>query len=249
MQRYFLQNNQLIDGTVQLIGEDYHHLVRVMRGEVGDHVKIVFLDGKVAVCEITSIEKDLVNAKVLSYQEENRELPVEVTIASGLLKGDKFDIVVQKGTELGAHAFLPFVSQRSIVKLDEKKKKKRVERWQKIAKEAAEQCERNLIPEVFPPCSFQELLRQSQNYTSKIVAYEEKGRKESKELPKIFETIESNDSLLFVFGSEGGFTEEEIQILKEHDFVVCGLGPRILRAETAPLYALSVISFYYELMR
>ena len=190
----FLQNNQLIDGTVQLIGEDYHHLVRVMRGEVGDHVKIVFLDGKVAVCEITSIEKDLVNAKVLSYQEENRELPVEVTIASGLLKGDKFDIVVQKGTELGAHAFLPFVSQRSIVKLDEKKKETGGA-LAKIAKEAAEQCERNLIPEVFPPCSFQELLRQSQNYTSKIVAYEEKGRKESKELPKIFETIESNDSL------------------------------------------------------
>jgi len=151
---------------------------------------------------------------------------------------------------LGAAAFLPFTSERSIVKLEEKKRIRRMERWQKIAKEAAEQSERTMIPKCLEPVSFQELLLISQSYEKKIVAYEEEGRSHHREqLPQTLKELQAGEALLFVFGPEGGFSKDEIDALKANNFIVCGLGPRILRAETAPLYALAAISFYFELLR
>lgn len=250
MQRYFLTNNERFGDKIHMLGEDYHHIVRVLRMVPGDQFSVVDTEGRVAICEINEINPEYVEATILSEIEEKRELPIQVTIGSGLLKGDKFDIVIQKGTELGAYSFLPFSSDRVVVKLDQKKKDKRVERWQKIAKEAAEQSERNIIPIVETPCSFKELIKLSEKYDTKIVAYEEQGREnDTKSFPASLQDLKIGDSLLMLFGPEGGFSEEEISILQSNGFILCGLGPRILRAETAPLYALASISFYFELLR
>lgn len=250
MQRYFLTNNERFGDKIHMLGEDYHHIVRVLRMVPGDQFSVVDTEGRVAICEIIEIHPEYVEATILSEIEEKRELPIQVTIGSGLLKGDKFDIVIQKGTELGAYSFLPFSSDRVVVKLDQKKKDKRVERWQKIAKEAAEQSERNIIPIVETPCSFKELIKLSEKYDTKIVAYEEQGREnDTKSFPASLQDLKIGDSLLMLFGPEGGFSEEEISILQSNGFILCGLGPRILRAETAPLYALASISFYFELLR
>lgn len=249
MQRYFLTSDQILNGKVHITDDDFHHIVRVMRMSVGDRISVVFPNEQTAICEIDNILSDSVDAKIVSSVKENRELPIKVTIASGLLKGDKFDIVIQKGTELGASQFLPFTSERSVVKLDEKKRLKRLERWQKIAKEASEQSERTRIPECLTPISFQELLKKSQSFEKKIVAYEEQGRNyNQRNLPDTLKKLSAGDSLLFAFGPEGGFSKAEIDVLKANDFIVCGLGPRILRAETAPLYALASLSFYFELL-
>ncbi|WAA10368.1 16S rRNA (uracil(1498)-N(3))-methyltransferase [Fervidibacillus albus] len=249
MQRYFLDENY--DGPyITITGDDYHHIVNVMRLREGEKITTVFPDGQVALCEISQIGDRFVSVKRTKWLEEDRELPIDITVGSALLKGDKFDIVIQKGTELGAKRLIPFQAARSIVKFDESKGKKKQQRWQKIAKEAAEQSERLIVPKIDEPTSFDQCLAAVSPMKWKVVAYEMEGRSgESRAFYNTLQQVEEGDSLFLMFGPEGGFSKSEIETLKEAGFIFVGLGPRILRAETAPLYALSAISFYFELSR
>lgn len=250
MQRYFVLDEPLDGRYVSIKGDDYFHMTKVMRMNVGDSIIVVFPNGQSAYCKITNISNEKVDVTIVEWENEARELPVSVTIVSGLPKGDKFEWIVQKGTELGAQAFIPFMATRSIVKLDEKKESKRIERWQKIAKEAAEQSHRTFIPQVYKPHRLHEIIELSRKFTHKAVAYEEVAKDgEVKQFSKILSNMKQGDSLLFVFGPEGGLTAQEIEQFQEHDFHICGLGPRILRAETAPLYVLSAVSYQLELSR
>ncbi|ALC81676.1 MULTISPECIES: 16S rRNA (uracil(1498)-N(3))-methyltransferase [Bacillus] len=253
MQRYFIEQKKEQVNSAELIsitGEDVHHISHVMRMQPGDHVICMTKDGFEAVCLIEAIFHERIDCKVEEWTGKSRELPLRVNIASGLLKGDKYELVLQKGTELGACSFLSFQSKRSIVKLDEKKAVKKLERWKKIVKEAAEQSYRSLIPHVEPLLSFNVLLNRMDEFDTCIVAYEESSKEgEASEFYQVLKRSSSDSSILFLFGPEGGFDSEEIKALKEKGAVVCGLGPRILRAETAPLYALSAISYHTELAR
>ena len=249
VQRYFVKNRA--KGNRFLINsDDRHHILKVMRMHIGDQLMCVDPQGKTAVCEIAEITDEQVVADVVQWKEENSELPISITIASGLPKGDKLEWIIQKGTELGAHKFMPFSAARSVVKWDEKKAAKKIERWQKIAKEAAEQSHRAMLPEVSNLVSFKNLLAESKNFDYKLVAYEEESRSgETSIFSSTLTKMENGQSLLLVFGPEGGLTEEEVRLLKENGFSICGLGPRILRTETAPLYSLAAISYHFELMR
>ncbi|WP_053367187.1 16S rRNA (uracil(1498)-N(3))-methyltransferase [Bacillus sp. FJAT-27245] len=248
MQRYFVE--KLEDGRFILEGDDRFHIVKVMRMGIGDHIICVNPGARSAVCEIAEITGETVAADVVKWNDGTTELPIQVAIASGLPKGDKLEWIIQKGTEMGAHKFIPFAAARSVVKLDEKKSGKKAERWQKIAKEAAEQSHRNVLPEVMAPIDFRALLLESNNYDAKLVAYEEESRAgETSAFSGTLANIKPGDSLLIVFGPEGGLSEGEVDQLKGHGFQLCGLGPRILRTETAPLYALAAISYHLELMR
>jgi 16S rRNA (uracil1498-N3)-methyltransferase len=249
VQRYFVKQ-RANDRRFFIDEEDRHHIIKVMRMEIGQQLICVDPVGKAAICKIAEFTDEQVVADVVQWIDETTELPISITIASGLPKGDKLEWIIQKGTELGAHEFLPFTAKRSVVKWDEKKAAKKVERWQKIAKEAAEQSHRSILPEVASPVNFKYLLEKSKNYHCKLVAYEEESRSgEASNFSVALQTMKKGESLLLVFGPEGGLTEEEVVLLKEHEFVLCGLGPRILRTETAPLYALSAISYHFELLR
>ncbi|MED1205083.1 16S rRNA (uracil(1498)-N(3))-methyltransferase [Heyndrickxia acidicola] len=250
MQRYFI--GQKYDGnhTITLTGDSYHHISRVMRMKAGDSIYLVFLEGKAAEAKITEITNEEIFADIVKWEETNKEMPVRVTIASGLPKGDKLELIIQKGTELGAFQFVPFIADRSIVKWDAKKEKKKVERWQKIAQEAAEQSHRQHLPEVMAPCSFKELLQLSDMYEHKLVAFEESAKQgEASRFAEAISEFKPGQRVLAVFGPEGGLSDKEIALLENKGYMVCGLGPRILRTETAPLYALSAISYHLELMR
>ncbi|CEG27916.1 16S rRNA (uracil(1498)-N(3))-methyltransferase [Bacillus sp. B-jedd] len=248
MQRYFVNKQE--QGRFILEGEDRHHIVKVMRMTPDEEIICVDPAGRSALCKIAEITDEAVMADIVKWNDETAELPVHVAIACGLPKGDKLEWIIQKGTEMGAHRFVPFTAARSVVKLDEKKSGKKVERWQKIAKEAAEQSHRNHVPEVTVPMDFQSLLKASDAYQFKLVAYEEESRSgETSVFRETLSQIKTDDSLFIVFGPEGGLSEKEVMLLKENDFKLCGLGPRILRAETAPLYALAAISYQLELMR
>ncbi|MEL3974180.1 16S rRNA (uracil(1498)-N(3))-methyltransferase [Rossellomorea oryzaecorticis] len=250
MQRYFLIDRYSQDCPVVITGEDYHHIVRVMRMKEDDRIFVVFPDQSSAVARIETISSDSVEVRVVEWETETKELPIKVAIASGLPKGDKLELIFQKGTELGADKFIPFNADRSIVKWDEKKAKKKLERWEKIVKEAAEQSHRNVVPSVFSPVSFKELLNLSKQFDYTLVAYEEEARSGEKgNLSKSLTSIKAGESLLIVFGPEGGLTDKEVDLCKHEGFLACGLGPRILRTETAPLYVLSAISYQLELMR
>lgn len=249
MQRYFI-DEQENENQFNISGEDYHHIVRVMRMKAGDEIICVLPMGKGAICQIEEITDEMVVANVVKWEEGTSELPVQVAVASGLPKGDKLEWIIQKGTELGAFEFVPFTASRSVVKWDGKKAAKKIERWQKIAKEAAEQAHRSRIPAIKEPVSVKELIKTSDNYTYKLIAYEEEAREgEGVALSSALARMQAGDSLLIVFGPEGGLTPEEVSLLGENGFVPCGLGPRILRTETAPLYALSAVSYHFELLR
>ncbi|MGA5692520.1 16S rRNA (uracil(1498)-N(3))-methyltransferase [Cytobacillus pseudoceanisediminis] len=248
MQRYFTEN--AVKENVFLIkGEDRHHIVKVMRMKEGDQIICVDQSQNSALCVIAEITDEHVAAEVVQWIEGSSELPANITIVSGLPKGDKLEWIIQKGTELGAHRFIPFTSARSVVKWDAKKSVKKAERWQKIAKEAAEQSHRTMVPEVFAPLDLKSLLKLSGDYSYKLIAFEEEAKQgEDSVLYKTLTSMNKGQSLMVVFGPEGGLSDNEVSLLQEAGFVACGLGPRILRTETAPLYLLSAVSYHFELM-
>jgi 16S rRNA (uracil1498-N3)-methyltransferase len=249
VQRYFVKQSAN-EARFLIDGDDRHHIIKVMRMEIGDKIICVNPLGNAAVCEIAKITDEQVVADVVQWIDEKSELPISITIASGLPKGDKLEWVIQKGTELGANEFIPFTARRSVVKWDEKKAAKKIDRWQKIAKEAAEQSHRGLVPDIVSPLGFKDLIEKSQNFDYKLAAFEDESRTgETSIFSATLQKMKDGESLLLVFGPEGGLAEEEVQVLQENGFALCGLGPRILRTETAPLYALAAISYYFELMR
>jgi 16S rRNA (uracil1498-N3)-methyltransferase len=248
MQRYFVPPASWENDRIFLKNEDAKHISKVMRMQPGDNIICCDNKGRSVVCELLDIGGDVVEAQVVNELETNTEMPVSVTIAQGLPKADKLEYIVQKGTELGASSFFPFSADRSVVKWDEKKAAKKKDRLEKIAKEAAEQSHRNKIPEIMNPGSFSDLLKLAEQYNIKIVAYEEEAKQqEYSRFSSALKKLATGDSLLCVIGPEGGISEKETKILKEHGFELCGLGPRILRTETAPLYMLSAISYHFEL--
>lgn len=248
MQRYFV-NQAAIESRFHISGEDRHHIVRVMRMQEGDKIICVDPQNKSAVCSIAEITDEQVAAEVVQWEDRSSELPVDITIVSGLPKGDKLEWIIQKGTELGAYRFIPFTSARSVVKWDQKKAAKKVERWQKIAKEAAEQSHRTRLPEVKNPQDIKSLLKASEDFDYKLIAFEEEAKQgESSVLFHTLSKMKKGESLIIFFGPEGGLAEHEVALLRESGFQSCGLGPRILRTETAPLYVLSAVSYHFELM-
>jgi 16S rRNA (uracil1498-N3)-methyltransferase len=250
MQRYFLQDNNFEENSVAISGEVYHHITRVMRMDTGDRIICVKNNGQSATVEITEIANDTVMGTIIEWKNEEKELPVKVSIVSGLPKGDKLEYIIQKGTELGAASFIPFIAARSVVKWDEKKVAKKIERLQKIAKEAAEQSHRTVVPVVTNPININQLIEVSESFDYKLIAFEEEAKQgETGVFASTLDRLSPGQSLLIVFGPEGGLTESEIDRLTDHGFLACGLGPRILRTETAPLYVLSAVSYEFELSR
>lgn len=247
MQRYFVQEtfNELHE--ISITGENARHISKVMRMEIGDKIVVVQED-TAHVCEITAIGQEVV-VKQTGNTIPSPELPIKVDIACGLPKGDKLDLITQKGTELGMHGLIPFSAERSIVKWDSKKGEKKTERLQKIAQEAAEQSHRTFVPTVNQPISFPQLLDLLPTYDAVFVADEEDAKKETRtrfadKLKKVYDN--ESKSILLIFGPEGGISRNEARSLLEAGAQIMSLGPRILRAETAPLYALAAISYEYE---
>lgn len=248
MQRYFLEEAYQPSREFELSTEIFHHIVHVMRMNPKDRVYLVFNDQQVILAEITKITDEKVYLTEVEKEDTEKELTSMITIASGYPKGDKLEWIVQKGTELGAHAFLGFPAKTSVVKWDAKKRKKRQERLIKIAQEAAEQSHRQIAPQVELLETEQELFTQLSYYDVVLVAYEESAKQgELANLAKVFNSVTAGRRILAIFGPEGGLMPVEIEKFIEAGAIICGLGPRILRTETAPLYLLSAASYQWEL--
>lgn len=245
MQRYFI--DQAYQPVVEITGEPHHHMSRVMRMAANDQVFLVFNDHTAIKARITAIDGDKVTLEEIEKERLKRELPIAVTIASGFPKGEKLELIVQKGTELGAHAFIAFPGESSVAKWDAKKQQKKQQRLNKIAQEAAEQSHRQALPKV-NFTSEKELIAEFADYDAVLIAYEESAKQgEQAQLVQTFQQLTAGQKLLVVFGPEGGLTPKEIELFQTAGAKLCGLGPRILRTETAPFYLLSAASFYYEL--
>ena len=248
MQRYFLDEPYRPQERFVIEDEAYHHMVRVMRMAVKDQVYLAFNDQIAIIAEINEMNENEVFLVEVAKESVQKELPCKITIASGYPKGDKLDWIVQKGTELGAHGFVGFPAAASVVKWDAKKRKKRQERLIKIAQEAAEQSHRQVVPQVSLMETEKEFYETLSSYDVLLIAYEESAKQgEAANLAKILQSVLPGTRILAVFGPEGGLSPKEVAYFEAQGGILCGLGPRILRTETAPLYLLSAASFQLEL--
>jgi len=247
MQRYFIKDDQIKNGLATITGSDVHHMVNVMRVDVGDQVILCTDQKKSYVVEILSLTKTEVEVKVVNPKEEFVELPVFVTIAQGIIKSDKMDWVIQKGTECGASKFVPVRMKRSVAKVDPKKVSSKVERWQKIALEAARQSHRQVVPKVADVIDFTGLLKLKEQHDVCLFAYEAFSGEDRQRLATTLRDGEDGARILILVGPEGGIDEIEVDALTKAGFMPIGLGPRILRTETAPIYVLSAISYALEI--
>jgi len=252
MQRYFIKNDQLIDDDQAIIiGDDVHHIRDVMRFSVGDRIILCTYDKRSFLAEITYLNRMEIAAKVVEEKAENVELPIFVTISQGITKGDKFDLVVQMATECGASDFVAVAMKRSVAKIDEKKTQKKVERWQRIALAAARQSHRQIVPSIKMPVDLKGLVAMACEYDVCIFAYEMRAQtsdlRPQNVLADVIRKFKPRMRVLVLIGPEGGIDESEAHILIEAGFKEVGLGPRILRTETAPIYVMSTISYALEI--
>jgi 16S rRNA (uracil1498-N3)-methyltransferase len=246
MQRYFVAPEQFSGDTVTIGGEDARHIAKVMRGKEGD--KLIVSDGvsREALVAIVHIEIGEITANVVEVLEMTHEPRVKITVAQSLPKGDKMETVIQKCTEIGAVSFLPFLSERTIVQYDERKEGKRLERWRKICKEAAEQAHRNIVPSVEPPLSWKKLLQTFTDYDAVYFCYEkEEGLQLRSAAALMLEALKDQEAvkIMVVVGPEGGFSPEECMGAETAGAVSVGLGRRILRCETAGMVAAACLLY------
>ena len=248
MQQYFV-NGRAPQGIFQIKDKDTaKHMFSVMRLQADDQTVLVFDDGIKRVARV--VDSQSKSVEIIEELADNVELPVSVTIAMGFPKGDKLEFVAQKATELGMAALWAFPADWSVVKWDGKKLGKKAEKLEKIAQGAAEQSKRNRIPAVRLFEKKADFLAQLTGFDQIILAYEEAAKEgEQANLVKALSGLETGQSVLVIVGPEGGVSPEEVAAFEGAGAVKTGLGPRILRAETAPLYALSAISYATELLR
>ncbi len=234
MQRYF---GTVKDGIVTMDEASRHHLYDVMRAKPGEKFTLVD-SGKVYLCLINN---DF-SIRVESEEEENHEIDGKLIIAFSLLKGDHGELIVLKGTEIGVNEFVPYISERTIIRPDGREDKKLL-RLRKIAQEGAAQCKRSFIPEVDGYRDFRSVLNMEAD--RKIIAYEGEAGK-GKSLLESLSDIAKGESVLILIGPEGGYSPKEASLAKESGFEFVSLGRRILRAETAAIYAASIASSLME---
>ncbi|RRK10050.1 16S rRNA (uracil(1498)-N(3))-methyltransferase [Lactiplantibacillus garii] len=250
MQRYFLKTTvaATVGTTFTVSGDVVKHWVKVMRAQPGDQAEFVTLTHAVLVAKLVTTDGQTATATVTAVSHPQVELPLPVTIACGLSKGDKPEQIVQRGTELGASAFVFFDSQWAVAKWAANKRERKLARLAKIAQGAAEQSHRTMIPTVSYAANLQRVVADVP-YDRGIVAWEESAKRgESGQLVQTLKQMQPGQRLLAIFGPEGGLTPDEVGQLNAAGIVAAGLGPRIMRAETAPLYLLSSVSFWCELV-
>ena len=244
MQQFFAEPSWIRENKIFMQGSDVNHIRNVLRMKPGEDVRVNDGRGKTYLCCISSYEEQTAVLDILKELDSDTELPSRIILFQGLPKGDKMEWIVQKAVELGAYSIVPFAAKRSVVKLDEKKAAKKRARWQLIAKGAAEQSGRGIIPEVSTVRTFAEALGMAGELDVVLIPYElEEGMKET---VRILEEIAPGQSVGIFIGPEGGFEEEEVERAKAAGAHAVTLGKRILRTETAGLTTLSVLMYHLE---
>ncbi len=240
MPRFFIDNVDLTAKTVVITGPDAQH-IKVLRMRIGEALTISDGRGMDMHCTLASSDGKTAYADVVEVVPSKAEASVKVRIYAGLAKGDRVDYVAQKCTELGAEEIIFFNCDRCVVRLDPKKgADKKVERWQRIAEEAAKQSGRGIIPTVRYIDSYEAMLAEAASCDLKLFLYETGDRVSMQ--GAIREQLPAGTAAV-ITGPEGGFTPEEAQQAREAGFAVCAMGPRILRCETAPLIPLTAILY------
>ena len=246
MYKFFVKEEQIEDNKINIIGEDVNHIKNVLRLELEEELCICNKDtSKSYMCKIIEFNNNSLICEILEEISDTTEANTYIHIFQGLPKSDKFEFIIEKCTEIGVKEITPVVMKRSIVKLDEKDKVKKLDRWQKIAEVAAKQSKRDRILKVNNVINFQNVFENVQDYDILIVAYEEEKETTLKNVLSQYKNKQGL-KIAILIGPEGGIDEKEIITCREKGFTSVTLGKRILRTETAPLVVSSNILYELE---
>ena len=244
MYNFFVDENSRQDDCYYITGADFNHICNVLRMKAGDTF-LVSENGQSHLCELESADGETAVARVVEENYQNTELPVKIYLFQGLPKSDKMELIIQKTVELGVHEIIPVEMNRCVVKLDDKKKKSKISRWQTISESAAKQSKRNTIPEVTDVMSYKNALRKAKDLDVILVPYESKnGMEDTKDALAL---IKNGMSVGIFIGPEGGFEESEINTAVEEGAKIVSLGKRILRTETAAITATAMCMLHVEM--
>ncbi|CEO07993.1 methyltransferase [[Clostridium] sordellii] len=243
MDRFFVEkkNVNLENNTCIIEGEDVKHISKVLRCRVGEELEICDNDNNEYICEITSIDKSEVKLNIIDKVDIKRESDLKIKVYQGLPKGPKMEMILQKLTEVGVDEIILVQTKRTVVKVEDKKEDKKIERWERIIYEAAKQSKRGKIPKLRGILSFKEALSDMGKNDLNIAPYE---NERTKSIKQAIKGQDINNIGIFV-GPEGGFEDTEIKDIEDIGGQSVSLGPRILRTETASLVASSIV--LYEL--
>ena len=244
MYNFFANENSRVDNCYYITERDCNHIANVLRMKIGDEL-LVSNNNISNLCRIKEFSDTTVVAEIIEENYKNTDLPVKLYLFQGLPKSDKMELIIQKAVELGVHCVVPVEMHRCVVKLDDKKKKSKVSRWQSISESAAKQSKRNSIPEIHDVLSYNSALELAKQLDLILVPYEnESGMKGTKDALSL---IKSGMSVGVFIGPEGGFEEKEIEKALEAEAKSISLGQRILRTETAAIASLAMCMLHIEM--
>ena len=242
MYKFFVEDNQIVENKIKIIGNDWKHISNVLRMKIGEEILVTNKKtSETYKCSIKNINKDEVECVIIEEKIESTELSVKVDLYQGIPKSDKMEAIIQKSVELGVNTIFPVNMKNCIAKIKDENKKQ--ERWQKISESEAKQSKRNIIPSIEKSVNIDFICNNIKNYDLVIIAYE------NEENITIKDILKENkiEKIAIVVGPEGGLTEKEVDKLINSGAKVATLGKRILRTETAPITMLSMIMYEYDL--
>ena len=232
---HFFVDEEIESSEYSLFGEDGRHIAKSLRMKQGENLTLCSPSGTVHNCVVEKVEGDFVGVRILSSEQSEAEPSVKVTLYQALPKGDKMEFIIQKAVEIGVTEIVPVISSRCVSRPDQKSLSKKILRWQKIAKQAAMQSGRGIVPKVKDAVPFEKGVENAKG--EKVIFYELGG-----ESVKDILSDKQKEISIFI-GSEGGFSGDEVDLVLKNGGRKATLSKRILRAETAPLVALTVIMY------
>ena len=247
MPKFFVNSEQINNNEIKIIGNDVNHIKNVLRLSINDKIKICDKDEHVNYnCRISNIDNEYVITQIIDEEKSNVEAKTPIHVFQGLPKGDKLEFIIEKLTEIGVKELTAVAMKRSVVKLQEKDKQKKMVRWNKIAEVAAKQSGRDEILKINDIINYKNIFNYLKDYDIVLLAYEKEEKLTLKKaLSKLDKTKENKVAVLI--GPEGGFDDIEIEQAKQNSLVnIVTLGKRILRTETAPLVISSNILYELE---
>lgn len=242
MHRFFIEASRWNLEPLTLDEAETHHCVDVLRHKVGDRIALVNGVGGEATCTIRAIKSHQAILDVVN-RSSSPALPGRLTLGQAIPKGKTMDLIIQKATELGAHAILPVISERTVVRLDAEEAKSKQEKWCQVAIEAIKQCGRAWLPEVAKPAPLREVLEQATEYDLILLASLQPDSTTFDKALGDYQEVQGRmpRDVLILIGPEGDFTPAEMSLARSMGCRPVTLGPIVLRSETAALYALSVL--------
>ena len=234
--RIFTPQALASNSTLVLAEAQSHYLSKVLRMQAGRELILFNGEGGEYSAEISAVHKKHVDVSVKEFAAENRQSHLQLELAIGISRGERMDWVLQKATELGVTKITPLMSERTEVKLGGERADKKMEHWQQILISACEQCQRNLLPELSEPKQFSDWISEC-NAELKFVLH----HRNNQGLPQ----DKTTQSVALLIGPEGGLSDDEIAQAIAYKFSALTLGPRVLRTETAPLAAISLVQYLW----